>query len=329
MSTGRLLIALFLLMTLVLPTCVPAAAQEASPLAADGSWLPSFVRHAVRPAPAVPVQAPGAPLPQAIQADDGLWMMPADAVEWLSDADRPVTALQPNGGPDDFGYTFNTVPLNWIDASGGTNTGISASVDGAGPFAIGFPFKYYENTYGELWVSRLRLPGLQQQQSLHEPVAHSRTQLPNDVIAPHWIPSYDSPNYVRYLRGGTAPNRWFVMEWDRQRSYYNAEFTFQAILHENGDIVFQYRTMKYIPLEAVMHARHLASRIPQGWMAWQSHAFCQQVASNQAVRITRPAPAARCASFRSTTARSSILARNRSPKSPSATPASWEPTPMT
>jgi len=291
MSTGRLLIALFLLMTLVLPTCAPAAAQEASPRAADGSWLPSFVRHAVRPAPAVSVQAPGAPLPQAIQADDGLWRMPADAVEWLLDADRPVAAPQSSGGPDDFGYTFDAAPLSWIDASGGSSTGISASVDGAGPFDIGFPFKYYENGYDQLWVSRHGFLAFNDRYLSRSQSPMPDLNLPNDVIAPHWIPTYDSPDYVRYLRGGTAPNRWFVMEWSKQRSD-ESEFTFQAVLLENGDLVFQYRAMDY-DVSGISFCMASGIEDSTGFDGLAITDFCQRIASNQAVRITRPAPTAR------------------------------------
>jgi len=60
-----------------------------------------------------------------------------------------------SGGPDDFGYTWSdNVPLNWINASGGTDTGIDSSTDHVGPVDIGFPFKYYENTYSDLYISR-------------------------------------------------------------------------------------------------------------------------------------------------------------------------------
>jgi hypothetical protein len=117
------------------------------------------------------------------------------------------------------------------------------------------------------------------------------------VIAPHWIPSYDSPGYVRYLRGGAAPNRWFVMEWDRQRSTVEnqgSEFTFQAVLHENGDILFQYRTM-HISGSAYCMASGIEDSTGADGLSITN--FCSPVASNQAVRITRPAPAARVRIF--------------------------------
>ena len=87
--------------------------------------------------------------------------MPADG---RSDgATAAAAAPQDSGGPDDFGYTWNDwEPLNWIDASGGTNTGISGTTDHAGPIDIGFPFKFYENITLPTVHLALRIPGVQQ-----------------------------------------------------------------------------------------------------------------------------------------------------------------------
>lgn len=300
MSVQRFLITVLLLIALVLPAGAPTAlAQQPGPsTVGGGDWLPprSSAASTFSPADLPPSQAKDDPANGAIQTLDGLWMMPAGAVERMRSSAQPITSPQPNGGPDDFGYTFTTVPLNWIDASGGTNTGISSSVGGVGPIAIGFPFKYYENTYGELWVSRFGFLAFNSNNLYRSQSRIPEPSLPNDVIAPHWIPSYDSPNYVRYLRGGAAPNRWFVMEWDRQRSECcsgdpaDDEFTFQAVLYESGDILLQYRSMNTVGSYSCQ-----ASGIEDstGMDGLSITPFCQQVASNQAIRITRPAPAAR------------------------------------
>lgn len=296
MLARRFCIALFLLVVLVLSTSALVAAQEGPAGAADGSWLRPFVDNALQPTPAPPVQAPGMALLQAIQTADGLWMMPADAAERLSTTDQSKAS----GGPDDFGYTFATAQLSWIDASAGVNTGISAAVDSAGPFDIGFPFKYYENTYGQLWVSRHGFLAFNDMFLHNSQSEVPSPELPNDVIAPHWIPSYDSPNYVSYLRGGSAPNRWFVIEWNKQRSNCcggdpsNDEFTFQSILYENGDMAFQYRDMTIIGSYYCMASGIEDSTGSDGLSITD---FCHRVASNQAVRIRRPAPAARLRIF--------------------------------
>lgn len=303
MSTHRFLITVFLLMALVLPASAAAAQAQppAPPPAPGGDWLPPLPDASADFAPAglSSARTMADPTSDAVQTPDGLWMMPAEA----SSAETPArTTLQPanSGGPDDFGYTFNSVPLDWIDASGGIDTGINSSLDTAGPIAIGFPFKYYENTYGDLWVSRFGFLAFNDNGLYRSQSRIPDASLPNDVIAPHWIPSYESPNYVRYLRGGVAPNRWFVMEWNRQRSDCcvgdpaSDEYTFQAILRENGDIVFQYRDM-------IVYGGYwcMASGIEDstGLDGLSMTSFCNPVASNQATLIVRPAPAARVRIF--------------------------------
>lgn len=303
MSTHRLLITVFLLMALVLPASAAAAQAQPPtlPPAPGGDWLPPLPNANADFAPAglSSARTKADPASDAIQTPDGLWMMPAEA----SSVETPARkTLQPanSGGPDDFGYTFNSVPLDWIDASGGMETGISSLVDSAGPIDIGFPFKYYENTYGDLWVSRFGFLAFNNQYLVRSQSRIPEPSLPNDVIAPHWIPSYDSPDFVRYLRGGAAPNRWFVMEWNRQRSDCCEgdpaadEFTFQAILHENGDIVFQYQAMN------ISGSRYCESSGIEDFTGIDGLSitqFCNPVPGNQAVRITRPAPAARVRIF--------------------------------
>lgn len=48
---------------------------------------------------------------------------------------------------------------------------------------------------------------------------------------------------VRYESKGTAPNRRFVVSWENVPHYnYGGSYTFQAILYENGEFVYQYGT---------------------------------------------------------------------------------------
>lgn len=303
MSVYRLFITVLLLLALVLPASAAAAQVQppAPPLAPVNDWIPLVPGTSADFAPAglSLARTTTDPTSDAIQTHDGLWMMPAEAALLETPA---RTALDPanSGGPDDFGYTFNSVPLDWIDASGGIDTGISSSIDNVGPIDIGFPFKYYENTYGDLWVSRFGFLAFNSNNLYRSQSRIPEPSLPNDVIAPHWIPSYQSPNYVRYLRGGTAPNRWFVMEWNRQRSDHDGgdpaidEFTFQAVLHENGDIVFQYRDMTVYGGYWCM-----ASGIEDstGLDGLPITSFCSPIASNQAILIARPAPVARVRIF--------------------------------
>ena len=221
---------------------------------------------------------------------------PITSDEWWSGHRTSVVAPQDTGGSDDFGYTWDdSVPLNWIDASGGTDAGINSSTDHAGPIDIGFSFKYYENAYTQLYISRFGFVAFNDNNIYNSQSRIPSPEKPDDVIAPHWVPAYNVNGYVRYLSGGTAPNRWFVVEWNRLESDCCGddaaeEYTFEVILHESGDIVFQYGTMT----------------VDDGWWCQASGIedstgldglsitdFCRQIDPNHAVRIYRPAPSAR------------------------------------
>lgn len=223
-----------------------------------------------------------------IQDADGLWMMPAGAQgERLSEV-----APASSGGPDDFGYTWDdSAPLNWISAAGGTNAGVSPNDPGSNAIAIGFPFKYYENTYTNVYIVLHGYLSFTDQEYWTSQSQIPSPAPPNNVIAPHWVPA-DSVTYVRYLRGGDAPNRWFLVEWNRLMSNYAGDdvYTFETILHENGDIIFQYDAMEQTG-SRWCEASGIENSV--GLDGLSVTRFCYPIAPHHAVKITRPAPSAR------------------------------------
>lgn len=239
-------IAFSLLITLFLLTWEAPVAFTAGP------GLPPFDPIPLKPNTPTPFPPPiNRPLSTELRAGQGLHQRP-DGL-WYKDADvdrsllgplgmMHIQSVQETGGPDDFGYTWDdSEPFQWIDVSDGTDTGLNAQTYSAGPIEIGFPFKFYENTYDELYISRYGFVAFSED-TLWRTQSHiPNPGTPNDVIAPYWVPN-DDVNYVRYKTGGTAPNRWFIIEWNRVQSDYDHldEYTFEVILHENGDIVFQY-----------------------------------------------------------------------------------------
>jgi len=239
------------------------------------------------PAPPYPPQEPGKPF-GPFRTPDGYWFIPEGARPPLE-----ATGISPQatGGPDDFGYTWDdSVPFNWIDASSGTDTGLSASTYVTGPFPIGFPFKFYENTYTQFWVSRYGLMGF------NPKLGYSWGRIPspappNDIIAPYWAYLImDTASKVYYLTGGSPPNRYLVVQWHQVHDWYGDTFTFQVVLWENGDILLQYSTMNY------SQSSSLCARIgiedSQGTDGLQ-YSYCSQIPSNKAIRFYRPGPAAR------------------------------------
>jgi hypothetical protein len=203
--------------------------------------------------------------------------------------ENSVNSIASMGGPDEYGYTWDdNAPLNWIDASGGVDTGISED-DYTGPIDIDFPFKYYENTYTQLYISKYGFISFNDAYLDNDQSEIPSYQPPNDVIAPNWVPVIGVSGYIRYLTGGISPDRWMVVEWNRLESDGN-EYTFEAILHENGDIVFQYGKMIQSDLGWWCASSGIENSTGQYGLTITD--FCQWIEGDHAVQIYRPAPQA-------------------------------------
>lgn len=244
-----------------------------------------------KPLPGLP------PLPHGpYQTPDGLWMMPADA---RSPVEATGVTPQATGGPDDFGYTWDdSVTLNWIDAASGTDTGMSGGSwdQASGPVSLPFSFKYYENTYNQVYIAASGYLAFADAGYWPSQGPIPSPSEPNNTIAPYRasfeLASSGTSGRVFYTSGGIAPNRYFVVQWNQVGNGDEGPHTFEVILHERGDIVFQYGTMTYATdrywcasagiedsagLDGLTYVRY-CGRI------WQDH---------KAVRFYRPAPSAR------------------------------------
>ncbi len=213
--------------------------------------------------------------------------------ESLDDIEH-IQIQQDAGGPDDFGYIYNTdVSMTWIDATGGPSTGQD---DNCGDFAavpIGFSFKFYEKAYSTVYVGYNGV--LTFDPNYSGCFTHGQTPLPstpNNVIAPYWNHFRDDADKIHYLYGGITPNRFLVIEWHQMIDYSdsNCTYTFETILHENGDVVFQYQTMTYgshcgTAGAGIEDSTGLIGLAPFGAYAHPS--------SGDVVRFYRPSPAAR------------------------------------
>ena len=199
------------------------------------------------------------------------------------------------GGPDDFGYTWNdSAAYSWVDASAGTNTGLSGSCHANVNVPLGFNFKYYENTYSSVYVSA---SGYLTFNSNYGGCDYPSGTLPRadypNVIAPYadYYPPITS-GQVRTLQGGAAPNRYFVVEWNHLIDSYQSDghYTFEAILYENGNIRFQYADMTY---SSAGYSCATTGIVDSTGLDGLGYGWCDEVSSNKAIQFTRPAPIAR------------------------------------
>jgi len=193
------------------------------------------------------------PFDQTLMHDKGfLKSLPpecAKAYHKLMQNDKPGIAPTPLsvGGPDAFGYTYNdTVSYNWVAAS--TDTGISGDDEISGAVNIGFNFPFYGINYSQLYFNTnggiTFGSGSYEYGSFDIP----NTNAPNNLIAPLWedlvVGSPDNSGAIFYSQGGVVPNRYFILEWRAVTTYEGTSaFSFEAILYENGDIVFQHQSL--------------------------------------------------------------------------------------
>jgi len=117
-------------------------------------------------------------------------------------AARPTASI----GHDQYGYQWQDDPnFNWIDATGGTLTGASKNnFSVSGPIALPFAFKYYGQSFTDLYVSWNGFVSFTPGSSSH--VLIPLPQTPNGLISPYNATfGSDNDSGVYLLTGGSAP----------------------------------------------------------------------------------------------------------------------------
>ena len=276
-----------------------------------------FIGHAAGPGPWPPYAA--TPSPQGILGESGFSTSPerpaivphltesqqslvpdpnAINKRWMipSTFDWAITS-QETGGADAYGYTWDdTVPFQWEDAyiiSGGTKLDLEGDDNYKG-LDIGFEFPFYENRYSHLFVSTNGFIAFDSEgayQFFNKSIPYPGA--PNNYIAPFWddlgVNCCNNQGGVYYKRGGTAPHRYLVIEWFRVSRLWNEEtLTFEVILYENGDIVFQYSSMKGDLRWATVG---IEDDVGGDGALYLYHT--SGITDNKAIRFRRPGPKAR------------------------------------
>ena len=267
-----------------------AYAQEATVSA------PTLVNTMVSPDLYQGMNVPG----QALQTVSGQWFLPqgVQGSQAIQTQNNNSLSL---GGPDDFGYTWDdSTPLSWIDTASGDDTGLTGSGQNNATEQISLPFsfKYYENTYTSLYISAAGYLSFTDNGNWPNQSAIPSPNVPNNVIAPYWTPTYiGSGSWVHYSFGGGPGNHIFVVEWHNLTAGAPGDtkgqddtYQFEAILHENGDIVFQYGTNTYNG-DTYCGSSGIENSSGQDGLSY--FVPCNWAPSNKAVTFYRPADSAR------------------------------------
>jgi hypothetical protein len=209
----------------------------------------------------VPAPTPSDPINRLLSVNDPDW------VTVIYEDDSPVATVTyetgysygtplpsatptPTTGPwsdtDAYGYTGNApVTYSWIDATGGTNTGI-ADDDGYSDLSIPFDFRFYGQIYNSARISANGYLTFGDNGWSFENTGLPWQDDPNEGIYPLWDdldPSQGGSIYT--ITTGTTPNRQFIVEWN-QIPFRNSldTVTFEVIIFESTDeILFQYYEM--------------------------------------------------------------------------------------
>lgn len=142
-------------------------------------------------------------------------------------------------------YDWAAIPYEWMEISAlGTDTGITGDDQSAGPFAIGFSFPFYGDTYDAL---RISANGFISLTSFASPPVNARIPDPagpNALVAPYWDDLNPAGRGEIYTCLDPAGPR-FIVEWHDLPCWGTLEghYTFQAILHPDGVIDFVYREL--------------------------------------------------------------------------------------
>lgn len=143
------------------------------------------------------------------------------------------------------GYKTGTVACSWIDTTGGTT--LPVSDEGYTLVDMGFSVPFYGaaptnkiTVVGNGFLSLGTVSGM-----TYDNQTIPTAATPNSIIAPFWDDmDPDSGGVVRCAGFGSAPNRYWVVEWNSVPRYSDGgSFTFEAILYESGVIRFQYGAM--------------------------------------------------------------------------------------
>ncbi len=191
---------------------------------------------------------------------------------------------------DGFGYWFEPATYNWVEINSvAPVTFLNNAYDYAGPINLGFSFPFYENSYSEIYLTTNGLLSLGEALISYGNTPVPLTAWPNNLIAPLWTnaPLGNGKVYVK-SEPGASPKR-FIIEWEGAGSTDDPiPLTFQAILYETGDMLFQYKQTG-----ANLATLTIGIEDPDGYHGLQYMNNTPGLAASTALRFHRPTPAPR------------------------------------
>ncbi|MFX0081265.1 MAG: hypothetical protein ACFE94_05885 [Candidatus Hodarchaeota archaeon] len=157
-----------------------------------------------------------------------------------SPANQKISQININAGPTRYKITLGN-PFNWIDASSGTE--LILGDDDSASTTLPFNFTFYDDIFEEIHIvteGYLTFSFKSVQTAGIIPSSHPHRQ---NIIAPYWT-NLDGTSGNIYIKNYTS---YWVVTWDNF-NHDNGSFagSFEAILYNDGDIVFNYDLLQNI-----------------------------------------------------------------------------------
>ncbi len=160
-----------------------------------------------------------------------------------------------SGGPDLFGYSWidsdeaGGPVYDWVDATVGTMAFDTGDDSSNGPFALGFDFDFYGQTFNSVLICSNGFISFTSTATSYSNGMFPDAASPLNCLAPFWDDLNPTDGGTCYVLA--EPGR-FIIQYDAFVPYGGAggpSYTFQVILNIDGSIIYQYASM-LAPLES-------------------------------------------------------------------------------
>jgi len=163
---------------------------------------------------------------------------------------RDIDITRDSGGPDNYGYQWldsnepNGPEFDWIDITG-VGTALVLTDDDNEVISLPFDFEFYGTSHSSVRISSNGYLTFGSTGNDYNNDGIPNLQVPNDIIAPFWddLKPIGGNWGTVYYYSDTANNR-FIVEYHQVSHWHSStprdHETFEVILYENGNMMFQY-----------------------------------------------------------------------------------------
>ncbi len=115
-----------------------------------------------------------------------------------------------------------------------------ASDDASIQVDIGFSFPFNGTAYSQVWINSNGMISFNSSNTEYNNQTLPRSAEPQSIY-PYWDDLYRRSGTIKYETYGTAPNRYFIINWSNVKHYSNSgNYTFEVVLYEDGAIRLRY-----------------------------------------------------------------------------------------